>query len=752
MFWRVRKWVTSLAFVYVAGRISALASASVTAAGTQVPYPFHAVVRFMPHSLPIESYYDVTLMNDVALSPDGDRVATVVSEFEEEDDERHSSLFTVPTDGSQDPYRLARASDANAPKWSPDGSKLGFVAAREEDVELSVSRSDDEDEEDGDSTGEADETSDDEDETGTGGEGPKPQLWVFDLERGGDARQITDRDEGVEDFDWGPDGDRVVIASRDPTEEQAAYLRNRRDEDDPVEIDRLQHKLDGRGWLDDVTMYLFVVDLDTREERRLDEAYARGVGGVMGGPEPAWSPAGDRIAFHSYRGEDPDDTYVQDVYTITPSGDDLTRLTDGELAAQGPSWNEDGSKLAFTGRPPDNLYVPTELYVADLEEGSHRSVSASLDRTLAWGGAPQWFDDETIVALIGDEARTRCCRFDATADDPERVFKVQSEDESIVGLDLEAGTVATIVTHPQDGRDVHAMDVDALDTNAGEDPRRRLTATNDDLLGTYDQPDLHRLTFESDDGSDIEALALVPSDFDPDDPDPRPLLLNIHGGPMTYDQPGWRFQDGVYTTRDYIVLKVNYRGSTSYGRDFCERLRSEWNTVEVEDLLAGVDAVVERGWADPDRLFVTGFSQGGINTAYVLTRDDPFRAAAAEHGIYDARSAFGTDDSHNWWEADYGLPWENPEAYEGASSLADVGDIDTPLLLTAGEEDWRCPVTQAEQLYVSVKKQGVPAKLVVYTGEHHNVGDPDRAIHRLEELLGWFAKHDPEREEPNDGA
>jgi dipeptidyl aminopeptidase/acylaminoacyl peptidase len=708
----------------------------------------------MSEPLPLESYYELTLLTDVALSPDGDRAAFVATEFDEDDDESHTSLFTVPTDGSQAPYRLTRASDANAPKWSPDGSKLGFVAAREEDVELSVGRTGEEAEDEdgagddtGAETGDEDESADE--ETGTGGEGPKPQLWVFDVERGGDARQVTDRDEGVESFDWAPDGDRVVIASRDPSDDEAEYLRERRDEDGPIEIDRLQHKFDGQGWLDDVTTYLFVVDVDTREERRLDDAYARGAGAVTSGPSPVWSPDGDRIAFRSYRGDDPDDTYVQDVYTITPEGDDLTRVTDGDLSTDRLAWSDDGSKLAFAGRRPDNWYVPTELYVADVDDGdgTYRSVSASLDRTLAWGGPPQWIDDDTLVALVGDEGRTRICRFDAERDDPERVFDRQAEDEAILTIDVEAGTVAAIVTGPESGRDLHAMAVDDVDADrGGDDPRDRLTATNHDLMETYEQPAVHRFTFESDDGTEIEALAYASPDFDVEDPDPRPLVLQIHGGPMTYDQPEWAFTDAVYTTRDYVVLKVNYRGSTSYGREFCERLRGKWNTVEVEDLLAGVRAAVDRDWADPDRLFCTGFSQGGINTAYAITRDDPFAAAAAEHGIYDARSGFGTDDSHNWWEADFGLPWENPEAYDAASSITDAGEIDTPLLLTAGEEDWRCPPTQAEQLYVSVKKQGVPAKLVVYPGEHHDVGDPDRAIHRLEELTAWFAEHDPERE------
>ena len=143
---------------------------------------------------------------------------------------------------------------------------------------------------------------------------------------------------------------------------------------------------------------------------------------------------------------------------------------------------------------------------------------------------------------------------------------------------------------------------------------------------------------------------------------------------------------------------------------------------------------------------MTGFSYGGITSAHVVTRDDRFAAAAPEHGIYDFYSNFGTDDNHLWHADEFGLPWENAETYRDISSITDVGEVETPLLVTAGEEDWRCPPTQAEQLYVSVRKQGVPAKLIVYQDEHHNVGDPERAIYRLEALLDWFERHDPTTE------
>ncbi|MFB6151246.1 MAG: prolyl oligopeptidase family serine peptidase [Haloarculaceae archaeon] len=720
--------------------------------------------------LPTDAFYDLTTPAEVAVSPDGERVAFVASEFDPDGDDRRSSVFVAPADGGREPHRLTRVSDASNVTWSPDGARLGVVMARETDTELRVGRDESDreslvGEEAGDGDDEDETAGDDEEAEGEsadengGDEEPKPQVWVYDLERGGDARQVTDRNRGVRDFDWGRDGERLVASARDPTDEEEEYL-DRREEGGPIETERLQHKFDGAGWLDTVTTYLFVVDVESREIERLDDAYGGGIFEAAAGLQPAWSPADDRIAFVAYHGEDADDTYVQDVHVVDAGSGEVERVTDGDYWTAGPTWSPDGDRLAFAARDPANWYVPTDVRVAAPDAGAAATVSADLDRTLA--GTPTWLDDGTLVATVGDEGWTRFVRFDAPAevtagesDGPtggyERVFDRQRRDETHLQFDAAGGTVAVVRSHSAEGADVHAMDATDLDAGAGDpDPRRRISDLNPDLLEGYAFPDVHRLTFESADGTEVEGIAYYPPEFDPSDPDPRPTLLWIHGGPMAYDQPQFAFDRAFWTTRGYVVLHVNYRGSTSYGREFCETLRGNWNTVEVDDLLAGVDAAVERGWADPDRLFVGGFSQGGVNTAYVLTRTDRFAAGLAEHGVYDLRSAFGTDDSHRWVENDFGLPWENPEAYDAASSITDVDEIDTPLLLTAGGEDWRCPPTQSEQLYRSLRKRGVESKLVVYPDEHHNVGDPDRATHRLETLDEWVARFDPGRE--TDGA
>jgi dipeptidyl aminopeptidase/acylaminoacyl peptidase len=678
--------------------------------------------------LPGDAVYDLTRPMDVAVSPDGTRAAVHVLEHDRGADRQRSSVLVTPTDGSREPYRLTRQSDPVTMRWSPDGSKLGVVMARERDTALRVA----DDGSDGDGS----------DGDGPGDDDPRPQLWVYDLARGGDPRQVTELDEGVQAFDWGPAGERVVVAARDPTQAAAESLQRRRD-GGPIETERLQHRFEGVGWLDTVATYLFVVAVETRERHRLEDAHGTGLVTQAGGLMPAWHPRDDRIAFVSNHSERPDDSYESDLSVVDAGTGETERLTDDGRAVADPTWSPDGTRVAVTASDPTNWYAPPEVRVVDGNTGEHRTLNGGLDRHLAWFAHLVWLDSDSLLTAIGDGGWSRFVRLSADGG-YERVYDRQARTVSLVGFDAGGGTVGFIRQQPQTGIDVFAMDAAGLSAAVGP---RRLTELNPGLVADYDHPEIERITFEGADGDTVEGILFCPPSFDPEAPDgDRPMLVSIHGGPRRYDEPQFDLDTAFWTSRGYLVFKPNYHGSVSYGGSFSERLADSWNDVEVTDVLAGTDAVVERGWADPDRLFVTGFSYGARATAYVLVASDRFAAGVAEHGSYDLRSTFGTGDSHRGFETELGLPWERPAAYDEASAITDVDEIDAPLLLTAGEDDCRTPSTQSEQLHVSLRKRGVPSKLVVYpdTGHvHPYIADPDRATHRFETVSAWLDRFDP---------
>ncbi|WP_373189045.1 prolyl oligopeptidase family serine peptidase [Halolamina sp.] len=700
--------------------------------------------------LPLDAYYDLTQVGAVAVSPDGERAAFTTTEYDPDGDEQVASLFVAPTDGSRDPHRLTRVSGAGAPTWSPEGDRLAFLAGRDEDSDLRTGRdSEDEDEDEKEADADAEPSAE------NGDEEPKPQLWLFDLALGGDAQQVTAFEEGVREFDWAPSGDRLVVTARDPTDAESQYLEERR-EGGPVETERTQHKLDGVGWLDTVTSYLFVVGedavhgdtaADAESARKLDDAYGQGAFEGLSGLQPDWGDGGD-IAFVSCREENPDSTLVTDVLTVSSEGGDATAITDGELSCNAPTWSPSGDRLAFSAGDDTNWCIPTEARVWDGED--HVSVTGDLDRTLARGSSFEWVDDETFYTLVGDEARTRVLRCDATGADWERSFKAQGEDRAVTGISVGGETAAMGLSHPSEGHDVYALPTEDLSADEEPDSLTRLSTVNPELTEEYEMPDVRRVEFEND-GWDISGVLYHPPEYEPGESDPLPLVCAIHGGPVSYDEPVFNFDHAALTTRGYAVFRPNYRGGSSYGRKFCETLHGKWGTVEASDIAAGIEELVDRGWADGDRVFGYGFSYGGIAQGFLVTQyPDLFTAAAPEHGIYDLRSAYGTDDSHTWMKNEYGYPWENPEDIDASSAITDIGNVETPLLVTAGGQDWRCPPSQSEQLYVAAQQAGAECRLVVYEDEHHNIGDPDRAIHRLEELTTWYRRHDPAAEEDAD--
>ena len=249
---------------------------------------------------------------------------------------------------------------------------------------------------------------------------------------------------------------------------------------------------------------------------------------------------------------------------------------------------------------------------------------------------------------------------------------------------------------------------------------------------------MENVQFVSQDGTEIEGFVFKPPGFNENFQ--YPTLLRIHGGPVSQYDFNFNFEAQLFAANGYVVVMANPRGSSGYGQDFSLGIWQSWGVKDFEDVMAGVDYVIEQGYADPDRLGVGGWSYGGILTNYVITKTDRFSGAVTGASEVLYRSNYGHDHYQRQWEAELGLPWENADAWERISPFNDVANITTPTLIMGGEKDWNVPILNSEQLYQALKRLGRETQLVVYPGEFHGIRTPTFQLDRLQRYLAWYEK------------
>lgn len=625
------------------------------------------------------------------LSPDGQWVAYTVTTVDSATDRRDTDVWMTSWDGART-VRLTSSSESESnPRWSPDNRYLAFVSGRYD---------------------------------AKGG-----QLWLLDR-MGGEAVRLTDLKGGVGDYEWSPDGTRLVVVSRDPelpsTATDSARVKGPR----PVVMDRYAFKRDGDGYLERRRSHLWLITVATRQATQLTT-------GDFDDTAPRWSPDGTQLAFTSERaGSDPDRFNNSDVYVIEAKPQSTPRqLTTWAGPDEAPAWSPDGRLIAYLqGSAPElSAYNQNTLALVPVTGGAPRLVATTLDRDVS---AVSWRPDGAALRfLLGDDRAQHLAEVEIATGRVSRLVDgrrvVTAYDGNREGrLVLNTGTAS------------RAAEVHALDRDGGSGPTsvRALTHVNDSLFASLQVATTEDVQFRNRDGLTVGALLVKPYGFEPTKK--YPLLLRIHGGPNGQDQHLYALERELFAAQGYLVLAVNYRGSSGRGQAWKKAIFADWGNKEVQDLLAGVDHVLALGFADPDRLGIGGWSYGGILTNYTIATTTRFKAATSGAGSSLQTSMYGTDQYIYQYENELGAPWKNPKLWEKVSYPFYKADrITTPTQFLGGEKDFNVPIAGSEQMYQALRSLGVPTQLVVYPGEFHGISRPSFVKDRYERYVQWYGAH-----------
>ena len=631
------------------------------------------------------------------LSPDGRAVVYTVRQWEADGErmESRTRVWRVAADGQSPARQLAYGERGDSqPQWSPDGRFISFLSAR-------------------------------------GAADARPQLYVLPAD-GGEAQKITESKEGVTAYAWAPDSARIAYVSTDPrTADEDAAIR-RRDDERVFEGDfRYQHL-----WMVTVPGAPATPDAGLR----LTEGTAYTVQGA-----PSWAPDGTRLVFTGAATPMLRDNR-RDVYVLTLDPRGVEKISTNFGSDGAPRWSSDGRTIAWTMEPhpmPPHAdgtaigpVVQSKLVLYDVATRRARDVSSPAFDTDA--GTPVWtLEGQRVMFTAGKRAYTEAFAYDVSTGR----YTQLTTGRTLQGLSVsrDGRTIAFTMETPDAAAEVFV-------TDPSFSRPRRLTSTNPQL-GEIRQGRTEVITWKGHDGLEVEGVLLLPVD---DAPGRRyPLLVVAHGGPAGAYVNGFRLgglEGGqVWAGRGWAVFYPNPRGSTNYGERTLQANVNDWGGGDYRDIMTGVDALVARGLADPDRLAHIGWSYGGYMTAWMITQTTRFKAAMVGAGLTNMWSMYGTNDIPSVLISYFGgIPnAKTLPLYLERSAMSHIDRVTTPTLILHGANDERVPTGQAYELYRGLKDRSIPTELVFYPREGHGIQEYYHQKDRLERIYGWVTRHTP---------
>jgi dipeptidyl aminopeptidase/acylaminoacyl peptidase len=708
--------------------------------------------------------FDFVWIGDFQVSPDGSKTVFVRVTANEKKEGYDTSLWLVPTAGVEQPHQLTSGKHDASPRWSPDGKYLLFVRATEKD-----------------------------------GKPEPPQLSILPM-AGGDSFSFTDLPKGAGDPTWAPDGKTIAFTSSTNADDlvkqekkkqkeeelkQAVQAQNSpspaaKDSTNPAKtspagkpegeaaakkaeteaehesdirvITRAVYRQDNEGYLDPKhPQHIWVITTPRSADDKVKPKQL--TSGRFEEGNVVWSKDSSQMFFTTLRVDEPYyDLARSELYSISPSGGEPTKINAFDMDVNSLSLSPDGKRLAFIASTtqPINSYTQPDLWVVDLAPNSKpKNLTAKFDYDLGagvfgdsaaprggGGNDPVWASDgRSLMEVYGKEGRAILGSFDA---------------ETGAATDMTRGNQAVVRfrTSPDASKIVYALstatqinDLFSLDRAKSDAPPTQLTKINETLFSKLNLTEPEEISYQSFDGKKIQAWVQKPPGFDP--AKKYPLILDIHGGP--HAAYGYIFEHEFQwmAAKGYVVLYPNPRGSTTYGQEFGNVIQYHYPGDDFKDLMAGVDELIKRGYIDEKKLGVTGGSGGGLLTNWVVGQTNRFAAAVAQRDI-----ASWTD----WWyTADFtlfqpawfkGPPFDEEQDFKARSPITYIKNVKTPTMFILGEVDYRTPPgAGGEQMFRALKFRKIPTVMVRFPNESHELsrsGQPWHRVERLQHIVGWF--------------
>ena len=642
--------------------------------------------------LQLADYLEWEQVSEPRLSPDGARVVYARRVVDQLNDRWESSLWIMNADGTRNRF-LVKGSGA---EWSPDGTRIAYIAT---------------------------------------GEPSGAQVFVRWMDDEGAITQVTRVTDAPGGLRWSPDGRTLAFTmrvARGPAKDNPfarvalpAAPKGAKWTEPPKVVTDLDWRQDREGATDDGVRHVFVVPADGGTARQVTN-------GDWDHGTPAWSPDGRTLAFSALRIPNAQlawresEVYAADVATGT-----IRQLTRRKGPDANPVWSPDGRMIAYTGfDSTDATWQDAAIYLMNADGSSPRALTKAMDRSPA---GMFWSPDGTGLFFNADNEGSRHLYFVTSAG---QVRQVSQGEEVLTITDLsKTGIAVGTRTTPTEPGDVVRVSL------KGAPAITRLTEVNADVLAGKVLGAQEAIWYPSKDGLRVQGWIVKPPDFDPSKK--YPLMLEIHGGPHAMYNVGWSFARQEHAANGFVVLYTNPRGSTGYGSAFGNAIKNAYPGKDFDDLMAGVDQVLGRGYVDPARLYVFGCSGGGVLTSWIVGHTDRFAAASANCPVTNWMSFVGTTDGPQFWYRNFEKNfWDDPSEHLRRSPIMYVGKVTTPTMLMTGVLDLRTPMPQTEEYYSALKMRGVPSAMVRFNNEWHGTSStPSNFLRTQAYLREWFGKY-----------